>query len=237
MHTVLCYPLVEVSYVRALQDAQSTAIIEQQRIDEQTWYDLYAWLLPIAEGWVYCADVATWQGQQREIAEDIAQEAVARTFQYSQRAERGEVPIIASLKSLTRTIAQNYFRDRRKKDWCLLPPPTYEVSWEGCEMHPGRENLSPSEIAVDQLILDATITDAARLLVKFPRRQRDVLLTDLANLADFGDQPSLLEQALFAEGIQLRDYRHPLPSEPLARNRYAALLCIAYKRLRREVAV
>jgi DNA-directed RNA polymerase specialized sigma24 family protein len=237
MHTVLCYPLVEVSHVKESQDTQDTTVLEDQPINEQTWFDLYSWLLPIVEKWVYCADVATWRGQQRETAEDIVQEAVTRTFRYNQRAEHGEVPSIASLKSLTRTIAQNYFRDRRKKDWCLLPPPSYEISWEGCETYLGRENLNPSEIAVDQLILNATITDAARLMVKFPPRQRDVLLTDLANLADFGEQPSLLEQALIDEGIQLRDYRHPLPSEPLARNRHAALLCIAYKRLRREVAV
>ncbi|SRR6266700_4145132 len=237
MHTVLCYPLVEVSYVKELQGTQNTAVIEDQPIDERTWFDLYSWLLPIVEKWVYCADVTTWRGQQRETAEDIVQEAVTRTFHYSQRAERGEVPTIASLKSLTRTIAQNYFRDRRKKDWYLLPPPPYETAWESSEIHLGRENLSPSEIAVDQLILNATITDAARLMVNFPPRQRDVLLTDLANLADFGEQLSPLEQALFDEGIQLRDYRHPLPIEPLARNRHAALLCIAYKRLRREVAV
>jgi hypothetical protein len=237
MHTALCYPLVEVSHVKELQSTQNTTVTVSQPIDEQTWFDLYSWLLPIVEKWVYCANVATWHGQQRETAEDIVQEAVARTFRYSQRAQRGEVPTIASLKSLTRTIAQNYFRDKRKKDWCLLSPPPYETAWETSKASLSRERLDPSEIAVDQLILNATITDAARLMVKFPRRQRDVLLTDLANIADFGEQPSPLEQALFEEGIQLRDYCHPLPSEPLARNRHAALLCIAYKRLRREVAV
>lgn len=219
------------------QCTQDTAVAVKQPIDEQTWFDLYLWLLPIVEKWVYCADVTTWYGQQRETAEDIVQEAVTRTYRYSQRAERGEVPTIASLKSLTRTIAQNYFRDRRKKDWCLLPPPSYETAWETSRANPSRELLDPSEIAVDQLILNATITDAARLLVKFPPRQRDVLLTDLANITDFNEQPSLLEQTLIEEGIQLRDYCHPLPSEPLARNRHAALLCIAYKRLRREVEV
>jgi len=223
--------------VNKAQSNWDVAATKGQPISDQTWFDLYAWLLPIVEKWVYCANVATWQGQQRETSEDIAQEAVTRTFRYSQRAGRGEVPSIASLKSLTRTIAQNYFRDRRKKDWCLLPRPSYESAWEVSRTELTREQLDPSEIAVDQLILDATIADAARLLVKFPPRQRDVLLTDLANITNFDEQPTLLEQTLIEEGIQLRDYRHPLPSEPLARNRHAALLCIAYKRLRKEVAV
>ena len=203
--------------------------------DGQQWQDLHTWLLPLVEMWVYYADVPSWHGQQKEISEDITQEALLRTFRYSQRARRGEVRTIASLKSLSRTIAQNHFRDRRKKDRCLVRP-TYSDTPPDVYSAPG-EQVDPSEIAVDQLMFTSVILNAARLVVKFPPRQRMALLTDLANTADFNAPPTLLTQALSKEGIDLRDYHQPLSKEPAERNRYAALLCIAYKRLRKEVEV
>lgn len=203
--------------------------------DGQKWQDLQTWLLPLVEMWVYYADVPSWYGQQREIAEDITQEAMLRTFRYSQRADRGEVRIIASLKSLSRTIAQNHFRDRRKKERCLVRPTYYDTIPDGYALR--NEQVDPSEIAIDELMSTSVIVNAARLVVKFPPRQRSALLTDLANTADFNAPPTLLTQALSEEGINLRDYHHPVPAEPAERNRYAALLCIAYKRLRKEVEV
>ena len=203
--------------------------------EEQQWCDLYAWLLPLVEMWVYYADVPSWQGQQKDIAEDIAQEALFRTFRYSQRADQGEVRAIDSLKSLSRTIAQNYFRDRRKKDRCLVRPnpdhPLYEASSFLEEV------VDPSQIAVDRMMLSAVIVAAARTVTKFPQGQRNALLTDLANTADFAEPPGLLEQALSEEGISLRDYSQPISQEHGSRNRHAALLCIAYKRLRKEIEV
>ena len=68
--------------------------------DGQTWYDLYNWLLPLVEMWVRDSRVSSWYGQHREIAEDIAHEAY-RTFRYQQRADRGEMPPIGSLKALS----------------------------------------------------------------------------------------------------------------------------------------
>jgi DNA-directed RNA polymerase specialized sigma24 family protein len=203
--------------------------------DEQQWRDLYSWLLPLVEMWVYYADVPSWLGQQKEISEDITQEALLRTFRYSQRAERGEVRSIASLRSLCRTIAQNHFRDRRKKERCLVRP-TFETPL--LEMiDPTNEPIDPSQIAVDRMMLSAVIVAAARTVMRFPQRQRVALLTDLANTADFGEHPGLLEQALSEEGISLRDYSQPLSREQGERNRHAALLCIAYKRLRKEIEV
>jgi DNA-directed RNA polymerase specialized sigma24 family protein len=203
--------------------------------EEQQWRDLYIWLLPLVEMWVYYADVASWQGQQKEIAEDITQETLFRTFRYSQRADQGEVRAITSLRSLSRTIAQNYFRDRRKKDRCLVRPnPELPFLEDG---NIADEQIDPSQIAVDRMMLSAVIVAAARTVMKFPQGQRTALLTDLANTADFGEQPGLLEQALSQEGISLRDYSQPIPQEQAGRNRHAALLCIAYKRLRKEIEV
>jgi DNA-directed RNA polymerase specialized sigma24 family protein len=203
--------------------------------DEEVWYDLYVWLLPLIEKWVYYANVVSWRGQQKEIAEDIAQEAVMRTFHYSQRANRGEVREIESLKSLGRTIAQNHFRDRRKKDWCLLRPTENEaMSFAHLLIN---ERIDPALLALDHLIFTSMIISAAHTLAKFPPRQRSAILTDLANCSDFDASPTLLEQALHTEGIRLRDYHRPLPDEPAERSKHAVHLCIAYKRLRKAVEV
>jgi hypothetical protein len=214
----------------------SSTPVATRPLDDQIWYDLYVWLLPLVEKWVRYANVVAWYGQQKEVSEDITQEAVLRTFHYNQRADHGEVRPIDSLKSLCKTIAQNYFRDRRKKDWNLVRPSQENSGPE--ESYPHLESLEdPSQIAVDHLLLKNVITIAARLVVRFPPGQRAALLTDLALISDFGEQPTLLEQVLSEEGIHLRDYRQPLPDDPGAKNRHAALLSIAYKRLRKEVSL
>jgi DNA-directed RNA polymerase specialized sigma24 family protein len=208
---------------------------EDTEEDGQKWYDLYCWLLPLVEGWVYYAQVFSWYGQQREVAEDITQEAIARTFHYSQRSHRGEVPSVVSLKSLSRTIAQNHFRDRRKKEYYLVRPPEYDGPSEVFALT--HELLDPAQIALDRLMLDSLMTNAARAVAKFPQCQKAALLTDLANMSDFGEQPTALEQVFSREGICLRDYRQPVAEGAGARNRHAALLCLAYKRLRKVVEV
>jgi DNA-directed RNA polymerase specialized sigma24 family protein len=228
---------MEVSHVKTATAALSDYCTSENCTlnDEQQWRDLYTWLLPLVEMWVYYADVPSWLGQQKEVAEDITQEALFRMFRYSQRAERGEVSTITSLRSLSRTIAQNHFRDRRKKERCIVHPNPDTLQLETAIL--AGEQIDPSQIAVDRMMLSTVIIAAARTVKKFPLRQRAALLTDLANTADFGEQPGLLEQALSEEGISLRDYSHPISQEQGERNRHAALLCIAYKRLRKEIEV
>ncbi|GCE10147.1 hypothetical protein [Tengunoibacter tsumagoiensis] len=216
-------------------DTTYTGLDEQQLGDGQTWYDLYNWLLPLVEMWVRDSGVTSWYGQQREIAEDVAHEAVARTFRYNQRAHRGEMPPIGSLKALSRVIARNYFRDWRKKDWCLVRPTQdgdlYQSSIVTCDV------VDASQVAIDHLMMDAIIVMVAQVVAKFPRGQKVALLTDLANMSDLDGEPSLLEQALQAVGVQLSDYKRPRSDDPGERGRYAALRSIAYKRLKHEVQV
>ena len=95
------------------KNATSDHLDESGSVDGQSWYDLYNWLLPLAEMWVRDSRVSSWYGQQKEISEDIAHETVIRTFRYHQRADRGELAPIGSLKALSRVIALNYFRDWR----------------------------------------------------------------------------------------------------------------------------
>jgi DNA-directed RNA polymerase specialized sigma24 family protein len=211
------------------------AATESTYDDEQIWNDLFTWLLAVVEKWVLYADVSCWRGQQKEVSEDIAQEALLRTFKYTQRAQQGEVQPVVSLKSLSKVIAQNYFRDRRRKDQLLVRPFQNEESEQlAFATH---DIVDPAEIALDHLIFCTAIVMAAQVVAQFPLQQRTALLTDLANISDFDAPPTLLEQSLSIEGIRLRDYHRPLPTEPAQRGRFAAHLCIAYKRLRRKIEV
>jgi DNA-directed RNA polymerase specialized sigma24 family protein len=203
--------------------------------DEEIWNDLFIWLLSVVEKWVLYADVSCWRGQQKEVAEDIAQEALLRTFKYTQRASQGKVQPVVSLKSLSKVIAQNYFRDRRRKDQLLVRPFQNEESDQ--LSFATQDIVDPAEIALDHITFCTTIVMAAQVVAQFPPQQRAALLTDLANISDFNAPPTLLEQSLSTEGICLRDYHRALPTEPAQRGRFAAHLCIAYKRLRKKVEV
>jgi DNA-directed RNA polymerase specialized sigma24 family protein len=216
-----------------LADATVTHIDEPERVDEQTWYDLYLWLLPLVELWVRDAQVSSWYGQQKEIAEDIAHEAVMRAFKYHQRAQDGELPAIGSLKALSRVIARNYFRDWRKKDWCLVRPDVANGEHGRYEGINGMgEVVDAAQIALDQLIMDSIIVTIAQVVARFPQGQKVALLTDLANMSALEEGPTRLEQAFATVGIRLSDYRRPRLEDPAARSRDAALRSIAYKRLK-----
>jgi DNA-directed RNA polymerase specialized sigma24 family protein len=212
----------------------SADFAEQSMSEEYDWYELYTWLLPLVEMWVRDSGVTSWQGQQKEVAEDITHEAVSRTFRYNQRAQSGEMPPIGSLKALCRVIARNYFRDWRKKDWCLIHPSedahVYAVS-------SSRDQVDAAEIALDHLILDSIIVAVAQVVAQFPQGQRSALLTDLANISDFDGSPTVLEQALLDVGFHLSDYKRSPSADPAERGRYAALRSIAYKRLKNAMQV
>lgn len=218
-----------------LKDATTAHFDTCDVIDGQTWFDLYNWLLPLVEIWVRDSRVSSWYGQQREIAEDISHEAVMRTFRYHQREDRGP---IGSLRALSRVIALNYFRDWRKKDWCLVRPTLDENEQQTFDMHINASDIvDAAQIALDHLMLDSIIISVAQVVSRFPRGQKVALLTDLANMSDLDGEPSLLEQALSDVGLQLSDYKRPRPEDPTVRGRDAALRSIAYKRLKQEVQI
>ncbi len=215
--------------------ARHADLDEQQLSDGQSWYDLYNWLLPLVEMWVRDSGVTSWYGQHREIAEDIAHEAVMRTFRYNQRADRGEMPAVGSLKALCRVIALNYFRDWRKKDRCLVRPTLSSSAYDLSLIV--REAVDAAQVALDHLIMDSIIVTVAQVVATFPRGQRIALLTDLANMSELDGEPSQLEQALSNVGLRLSDYKRPRSDDPTERGRYAALRSIAYKRLKHEIQI
>jgi hypothetical protein len=202
--------------------------------EEHDWYELYTWLFPLVEMWVRDSRVVSWQGQQREIAEDITHEAIIRTFRYNLRARLGELAPIGSLKALCRVIARNYFRDWRKKDWCLVHP---DEDGHLYTMIEHSEYVDAAQIALEHLILDSVIVMVAEVVAKFPPGQKTALLTDLANISDSDETPTVLEQALLNVGLHLSDYKRPPSNDPAERGRYAALRSIAYKRLKKTLQV
>ncbi|HEV2662945.1 MAG TPA: hypothetical protein VGU68_20220, partial [Ktedonobacteraceae bacterium] len=122
---------------------------------------------------------------------------------------------------------------RRRKDQYLVRP---SQNTDNAETYvTARDLVDPSEIAIDHLLTRSVILAAAQVVANFPDQQRVALLTDLANTSEFNDAPTLLEQALSAKGIRLRDYCGRLPAEPSTRSLHAANLCVAYKRLRKKV--
>jgi len=218
-----------------LTDATVAHVDEPEIVDEQTWYDLYIWLFPLVEIWVRDSRVLSWYGQHKEIAEDIAHEAVMRAFRYYQRSYRGELPPIGSLKALSRVIARNHFRDWRKKDWCLVRPTLYDTEYRTYDSSSLTDEVADaSQIALDRLILDSIIVTVAQVVARFPPGQKAALLTDLANLSDLDGESTRLERAFSDVGVRLSDYKRPRSEDPSARGRDAALRSIAYKRLKHE---
>jgi DNA-directed RNA polymerase specialized sigma24 family protein len=201
--------------------------------DEQQWRDLLVWLSSLVKMWMYSAHIITWYGQESEIAADIVQETATRAFAYIQSASRNEHAPVAHLNAFCRTTAYNVFVDRIRKERRMihLPPDNdvYAIEATMCEL------ADPEEIALDHLMLEEVIVDAARAIVNFPGKQKAALLIDLASATDFDASPSLVERALAEEGIHLRDYvRQPLEDSD-ERSRHASLLWHACQRLKREV--
>jgi DNA-directed RNA polymerase specialized sigma24 family protein len=199
-----------------------------QALHTQQWLELYTWLLPLAKRWVWNANVPLWQGQQQDIAEDIVQEAVARTFTYHQLGRTGKVPSITMLKPFSRKVAHNYFYDRRRKD-------SRVVRLSDLQPTSGDVLYDPGHIAIEHLVLRSTIHMVVRLIVTLPPRQKEVVLKDLASAASPEGNAGMLEQALAEHDIQLFYYRGQLSSDLAERKRDAALRYVAYKRLKKAL--
>lgn len=202
--------------------------------NEQEWRDLLVWLSSLVKMWTYSARIITWYGQEREIAAEIVQETATRAFAYIQSANRNEHAPVAYLKGFCRTTAYNIFIDRIRKEKRMIHLPSDNdvstIETTTCEL------ADPEEIALDHLMLEEVIVDAARAIVNFPGKQKAALLIDLASATDFDALPSLVERALADEGIYLRDYLRSSLNDSGERSRHASLLWHACQRLRRKSA-
>jgi DNA-directed RNA polymerase specialized sigma24 family protein len=198
--------------------------------DEQDWLALFFWLLSLATTWVYHAHIYAWYGQVREIAEDIAQETLARAFECIQSARRDEHPPINDLKAFCRTIAFHLFLDRARKERRLIRSAS---DWDIDALYAATHTLLDiAEVAIDKLILEGSIVNVAKAAARFSGKSRSALLRHIAWVMTSSEEPELLEQIFLKEGIHLSDYLDWPSDDPKARSRQASLLCQIRKRLK-----
>lgn len=196
---------------------------------DSTWKKLYPLLESLARYFVYSSHVSSWQGQENDIVEDVVQETVRRMIEYARKSERGEAPPIHSLKSMMRVVAQNYCKDMKRHDRRLLRIQPQDAS---PQLHASlRNQVSLVEMGTENVYQESLFKLVACEIAGFPVKQRTALLIDLANRMQFGTQPTALQKAFLDVGIDLQQYRRPLPADPQERSRHVSLVTCAYKRI------
>ena len=194
---------------------------------DATWQSLYATLQPLAKRMVYAFRVPAWRGQENDIAADIVQETIRKLIERAQKAERREALPIYALKPMLKVIAYNFGKDMRRHDQRLSRIAEGEEAGE----QPLDDTESTEERATENAYREVLFTEIASEIARFPAKQRQALLTDLANHMSFELQSTPLQNAFLKAGIQLQDYQHLLPATNDERNKYTSLLAHAYRRV------
>jgi DNA-directed RNA polymerase specialized sigma24 family protein len=171
----------------------------------------------------------SWVGQEDDIVKDIIQETVVRMCKKFLTAP-DEIFSIQSMEAYSYTVAYRYFLDlqRKEKRVSRLPQDTYEFETSTFMLNSDDE----METLLEATVILSELTEAARIIVTIPNKQRRALLVDLARYNDFTEEPTLMEQAFAAVGIRLRDYCQLFPLDSIGRSRHNSLLSLGYRRLR-----
>jgi hypothetical protein len=196
-------------------------------LTETLWVSLYLLLLPLSKRWVYASNTSSWVGQENEIAWDIVLVTIQRTYEYTQKAWRENIPI-ASIQRLSITIAKNYFQDLRRKDSRLQPFNRDGYSQMEYAIH---DEIDIVEVVLDKLHEEWLFQEIAKEIAIYPPKMRMAMLIDIATRMDFGSNPTSLQAAFLAVGIQLQDFQNLLPEDPIIRLRHASLVSLGYRKL------
>lgn len=197
--------------------------------DDTIWLDIFRFLRVRVKLWVYRAHIPSWLGQEEDIVEDIAQEAIIRLYKYSQRAKCGEAAPIKSLKPMSAVVARNCFLDMMRKERRLTHLPSCELMVE--ESLFLSHIVDPSEIACENVYHEWVFRKLASYIITLPEKQRKALLTDIACRMDFAPRPTRLQQAFQEAGIHLEEYQQPVTGNAAERSRHFSALSTAYRRL------
>jgi len=202
-------------------------VVTGEQSYDTLWVTLYILLLPLAKRWVYTAHIYSWAGQENDIAWDIVLVTIQRTYEYTLKAQRENIPI-ASIQRLSITIAKNYFQDLRRKDSRLQP-----FNRDGCSQVENaiHDELNIAEVVLDKVYEEWLFQEIAKEIASYPPKMRKAMLIDIAMRMDFDIQPTPLQAALLVVGIQLQDYAGLLPQDPIMRSRHASLVSLGYKKL------
>jgi len=198
---------------------------------DNAWNELYPQLRARIRHLVYSFHVPLWSGQEDDLVEDILQETARRLIERFQKAQRGEAAPVRTLESMAITIAYNYCRDLRRRDYRLLRLPASAYPPEVPAVKPTQETINLSEVVTEHVYQETLFTQLAHEIARFPHKQRTVLLTDLANRMCFERMLTPLQKAFLKAGIRLQDYQQPLPEDAQERSRITALLHYAYRRI------
>ena len=196
------------------------------------WDELKSLLKPRILAWLYQYNLPLWIGQEQDIANDVLQETFIRILKYAKRSAFTGSRAIEALEGFGITVARNYIRDMWRKEYRLLPFTTLSESPEN--NIPGLSLTDPSELALFHLTSRETLVSLAGLIKDFPPGQRRALLIDLAQRSDFDEESGPLHVIFLELGINLYEYKLACPLDAGERARHAALLSVAYKRLRQQ---
>jgi DNA-directed RNA polymerase specialized sigma24 family protein len=202
-------------------------------MSDTTWSVLYPDLRSLASYLVRTSPLPYWRGQEEDLAEDIAQETVRRVIERAQKAERGEASPIQSLKQMATTIAYNYYRDLKRHDYRLSRLDMTDASMYSPQGYPADRYSSEDllDAVVDKVDRENLFSKLAEEIGSFPPKQKQALLTDLANRMSFDEELTPLQESFLGNGIDLRNYIQPLPNDHKERCRHISLVSQAYKRV------
>lgn len=195
--------------------------------NECFWKDLYDKLRKPVATFVHRYKVPSWIGQEDDIINDIVQETIVRLYKKFLVAPDA-ILSIQNIEAFSYTVAQRYCIDlcRKEKRLTHLPQTGNEIDMYAFNIDDELTKM------LDAISIQAILTDAARIIMEIPNKQRRALLTDLARYNDFTDTPTGIEQAFAKAGIQLEEYRLLFPHSQPERSRYNALVSLGYRRLR-----
>ncbi|HEY0752553.1 MAG TPA: hypothetical protein VGD98_01125 [Ktedonobacteraceae bacterium] len=202
--------------------------------NEDTWLEQYKRLSTLVEYLVYRYRRPQWRGQEEEIVADITQEAVSRYLERARKAELGEATPIQNPLSMMIAIARNHLYDLLRRKLQTEYHPGEALAFLPLGQESGYNAYIEAK-AIDNVYQEWLFRVIADRIARFPRKQRQALLIDLANSSMFEDEPGRLQIELLALGINLQDYRQPIPTEAAARARHTSLLFYARKRLAMSV--
>ena len=201
-------------------------------LDNSEWSRLYFSLQSSVNHHLYSSQISSWRGQERDLSEDVAQEAIVRTFLQIQKVQKGEATPILSLFHFSKKVATNHLHDIARKDFRLVRP-SNDIAIQEKLIADGW--VDPTESVLDDIENASLFTLIAQVIMDFPIKQRTALLIDLAKLSPGGTSSSPLQQALEKVGIRLDVYRALSPKTSVEKGRHAALLSTAYRRVRKVV--
>jgi DNA-directed RNA polymerase specialized sigma24 family protein len=204
-------------------------------LSDKDWEQLQFQIHTYVTGLVRSARHPVWRGQQNDVAWDITGESLYKLVMRIQRADAGKAPRIDCVDSFSKTIAYRCFIDEiRKSKYILWPRENsednpYEI---GLWITPSDLTIDPAELAIENLSNEETISTIAVGITRIPTKQQNALLISLAWMCAFDEEDvTPLPRVLFKLGIQLQDYRTPIPKDRVTRSQHASLLTLAYKRL------